>query len=283
MAQAIPDHAQGAFTDHLLAHNVPATGGDIIFVVAANDGYPFEVFYSWVTVPAVDGTTGFFEQYTPRVTPNVYTPYRELEVPLDYWQHNTWLAGALPNVYLPVRMGPLSLPGASWPLLAGYAPHPLATTTASLQNLRLLYTALVSVYRAVIQFVSRTMHVLPTHVGPPPAGTAGGVTISPVIVNSVMGKKPPNRDDYPYWLAEKFGQLEAVFPHTSPVDRHRILTISLPKDLLPDIADCGTWGRVFAAVYLRCFGSTSMAVLPTLIKRVQEEHGSDAALELGMM
>lgn len=90
---------------------------------------------------------------------NVYAPYRELEVPLNYWHLQAWLNGALPDIYLPVRMGPLSLPGDTWPVLAGYAPHPLATTTAGLANLRLLYTALITVSRAVIQFVTRILTI----------------------------------------------------------------------------------------------------------------------------
>lgn len=49
-----------------------------------------------------------------------------------------------------------------------------------------------------------------------PAGPVR-ISISPVMVNSVMGKRPQNKDDLPYWLAEKFDQLEAVFPNTTPV------------------------------------------------------------------
>lgn len=265
----MPAHSRAALTVHLAAHGVPDTGLAIIFVVESNPAYPFEVFYSWVTFPAVDATDYFFQEYTPSAVPARYEPYRTLEVPLTAWQHTIWFIGALPNVFTPVRLGPLSIDGATWPVLAGYALHPCAITGATIAQLRVLHDELVRVHRAVIQFMSRSLQlVLAATAATHQAGAAGGVTISPIMVNSVMGKTSLNRDDFPYWLAEKFGQLDAVFPHTSLVEKHSFVTISLPKDLIPDAADCNTWGQVFAAVYTRCFGTPSMQVLPSVIKKI---------------
>ncbi|XP_078528170.1 uncharacterized protein LOC144805502 [Lissotriton helveticus] len=97
-----------------------------------------------------------------------------------------------------------------------------------------------------------------------------------------MGNKPKYKDDFPFWLAEKFGQLEAVFPNTNPGDKHWILTLSLPKDLAPELVDCETWGKTFAAVYSRCYGTPSVTNLGAVLKRVQNEHGPESAVELGM-
>lgn len=146
MATDIADHAREALTAHLRANGVAAAGAEFIFVVAANETHPFEVFYSWVKFPAVDGTTGFFHNYRAAAAPARYEPHHTLEVPLTAWQHTVWFNGALPNVFTPVRMDPFLIPGATWPVLAGYAPHPRTITTATLDQLRVLHTSLITVH-----------------------------------------------------------------------------------------------------------------------------------------
>lgn len=122
----------------------------LIFVVGANPDYHLEVSYSWVTFPAVNGDDKLFHTYTPTEVPIVYRPHTTLEVPISAWQHCIWSNGALPHTVTPVHLGPLSIPGATWPVLAGYTSHP-RYVAVSVDELRVLHTSLIGVHRALVQ------------------------------------------------------------------------------------------------------------------------------------
>ncbi|KAJ1128820.1 hypothetical protein NDU88_007194 [Pleurodeles waltl] len=126
------------------------------------------------------------------------------------------------------------LPG---PLLATYTPHPAAANMA-VAEVRRLYTELTAIYRRVVQFVMQTLNTNPARAAPaqPHAVTTG---INLVTVHSIMGKVPANREETPFWLAQKINTLEAVFPHTGPQDKHRILTMRV----IPTLAVGGRQGH----------------------------------------
>ncbi|KAJ1154554.1 hypothetical protein NDU88_007303 [Pleurodeles waltl] len=97
-----------------------------------------------------------------------------------------------------------------------------------------------------------------------------------------MGKVPAKREETPFWLAHKIYTLEAVFPHTGPQDKHRILTMCLPYGMVPPVDLCNTWGTVFAALYTTAHGTPTLANLPEVLKQIQDEYGAAPALDLGM-
>ncbi|KAJ1201426.1 hypothetical protein NDU88_005235 [Pleurodeles waltl] len=106
--------------------------------------------------------------------------------------------------------------------------------------------------------------------------------INPATVHSVMGKVPAKREETPFWLTQKMNTLEAVFPHTGPQDKHRILTMCLPFGMVPTVDYCNTWGTVFAALYATAHGTPTLANLPDVLKQIQDECGAAPALDLGM-
>ncbi|KAJ1187146.1 hypothetical protein NDU88_003925, partial [Pleurodeles waltl] len=61
---------------------------------------------------------------------------------------------------------------------------------------------------------------------PPVAGGYQLATgINPQTVHTIMGKVPSDREKIPFWIAQKTNQLEGVFPHTGPQEKHRLLTM----------------------------------------------------------
>ncbi|KAJ1116375.1 hypothetical protein NDU88_004590 [Pleurodeles waltl] len=267
-------------TAHLLAHGLTAQGGPVTFVVDAHAAYRTELFYSWVTFPAVDGNTNTLHTYTVANAPGQYRAYAYLDIPLSYQEHNNWLDGALPHTILPVRLGRLSNDGVTWPLLATYTPHPAAANMAGAE-VRCLYTDLTAIYRRLVQFVMQTLNTNPARAAPTqPHAVKPGINL--VTVHSIMGKVPAKREETPFWLAQKINTLEAVVPHTGPQDKHRILTMCLPFGMVPTVEHCNTWGTVFAALYTTAHGTPRLANLLEVLKQIQDEYGAAPALELGM-
>ncbi|KAJ1136500.1 hypothetical protein NDU88_002916 [Pleurodeles waltl] len=263
-------------TAHLLANGLTIQGGPVTFVVAAHAAYRTELYYSWVTLPAVDGNTNTFHTYTVANAPGQYRAYAHL----SYQEHNNWLDGALPHTLLPVRLGPLSNDGPTWPLLATYTPHP-AVANMAVAEVRRLYTDLTATCRRLVQFVMQTLNTNPARAAPAqPHAVAPG--INPVTVHSIMGKVPAKREETPFWLAQNINTLEAVFTHTGPQDKHRILTMCLPFGMVPTVEHFNTWGTVFAALYTTAHGTPSLANLPEVLKQIQDEYGAAPALDLGM-
>ncbi|KAJ1104598.1 hypothetical protein NDU88_002008 [Pleurodeles waltl] len=258
-------------TVHLLAHGLTNQGGPVTFVVDAHAAYRTELFYSWVTFPAVEGNSNKFHNYTFANAPGQYRAYAYLEIPLYYQEHNT---------IAPVSLGPLSNDGPTWPLLATYTPHP-AVANLAVAEVRRLYTDLTATYRRLVQFVMQTLNTNPACAAPAQqhAVVPG---INPATVHSVMGKVPAKREKTPFWLAQKINTLEAVFPHTGPQDKHRILTMCLPFGMVPTVDHCNTWGTVFAALYTTAHGTPTLANLPEVLKQIQDEYGAAPALDLGM-
>ncbi|KAJ1135003.1 hypothetical protein NDU88_001449 [Pleurodeles waltl] len=267
-------------TGHLLANGLTVQGGPVTFVVDAHAAYRSELFYSWVIFPAVDGGTNSFHEYTVANAPGQYRTYAYLEIPLSYQEHHNWLDGALPHTVAQVRLGPLSNDGPTWPLLATYTPYP-AVGNLAVVDVRRLYGELTNIYRRLVQFVMQSMNTNAARAAPahPQAMVPG---INPATVHSVMGKIPAKREETPFWLAQKINTLEAVFPHTGPQDKHRILTMCLPYGMVPPMDLCNTWGTVFAALYTTAHGTPTLANLPDVLKQIQDEYGAAPALDLGM-
>ncbi|KAJ1136271.1 hypothetical protein NDU88_002688 [Pleurodeles waltl] len=267
-------------TGHLIAHGLTVQGGPVTFVVDAHAAYRTELFYSWVAFPAVDGGTKTFHEYTVANAPVQNRAYAYLEIPLSYQEHHNWLDGALPHTVAQVRLGPLSNDGPTWPLLATYTPYP-AVSNLAVADVRRLYIDLATTYRRLVQFVMQTLNTNAARAAPahPQAVVPG---INPATVHSVMGKVPAKREETPFWLAQKINTLEAVFPHTGPQDKHRILTMCLPYGMVPPVDLCNTWGTVFAALYTTAHGTPTLANLPGVLKQIQDEYGAAPALDLGM-
>ncbi|KAJ1091375.1 hypothetical protein NDU88_004502 [Pleurodeles waltl] len=97
-----------------------------------------------------------------------------------------------------------------------------------------------------------------------------------------MGKVPTKQEETPFWLAQKINTLEAVFPHTLPQDKHRILRMCLPFGMVPTVENCNTWGTLFAALCTTAHGTPTLANLPEVLKQIQDEYGAVPALDLGM-
>ena len=90
----------------------------------------------------------------------------------------------------------------------------------------------------------------------PAAGKPAGMpTINPQTINATMGKLTAIRNEIAFWIAQKTNQLEAVYPYTTPQDKHRILTMCLPLGMVPSIEECDTWGSVFASIYTITHGN----------------------------
>lgn len=106
--------------------------------------------------------------------------------------------------------------------------------------------------------------------------------ISLVTINSIMGKVPTKQKEILFWIAQKTSQLETVFPHTGPQDKHRILTMFLPLGIVPPVEVSATWGTVLAAIYTITHGTSSIAVLPEVLKQIQNECRAAPALDLRM-
>ncbi|KAJ1214187.1 hypothetical protein NDU88_001813 [Pleurodeles waltl] len=148
-------------------------------------------------------------------------------------------------------------------------------------EVRRLYTELIAIYRRLVQFVMQTLSTNPARAAPaqPHAVTPG---INPVTVHSIICKVQAKQEETPFWLAQKINTLEAVFPHTGPQDKHRILTMCLPFEMVPRVEHCNTWGTVFAALYTTAHGPPTLANLPEVLKQIQDEYGAAPALDLGM-
>ncbi|KAJ1088387.1 hypothetical protein NDU88_001544 [Pleurodeles waltl] len=144
-------------------------------------------------------------------------------------------------------------------------------------EVRCLYTDLTATYRRLVQFVMQTLNTNPACAAPAQQHpVAPG--INPATVHSIMGKVPAKREETQFWLAQKIHTLEAVFPHTGPQDKHRILTMCLPFGMVPTVEHCNTWGTVFAALYTTAHGTPTLANLPEVLKQIQDA----PALDLGM-
>ncbi|KAJ1156256.1 hypothetical protein NDU88_008980 [Pleurodeles waltl] len=280
MANAIyiPENARQALTLHLVARGFTDEGVDVTFIEA----YQTERFYSWVTFPEEDHRTVTFHTYTISNVPQRYQAYQYHEIPLTYQEHQNWFEGALPHVIQHVRLGPLSNDGPTWPMSATYTPHP-GIQNLQAADLRNLYNAVVTLYRRLVQFVMLTLNTTPARPAPPaPAGYQLATGINPQTVHTIMGKVPTEWEKIPYWIAQKTNQLEAVFPHTGPQEKQRILTMCLPFGMVPSVDDCATWGTVFAAIYTTTHGTPTLANLTEVLKQIQNEHGAAPALDLGM-
>ncbi|KAJ1163284.1 hypothetical protein NDU88_003745 [Pleurodeles waltl] len=129
----------------------------------------------------------------------------------------------------------------------------------------------------------RTLNTTPARPAPPVTGGYQLATgINPQTVHTIMGKVPAEREKIQFWIAQKTNQLEAVFLHTGPQEKQRLLTMCLPFGMVPSVDDCATWGTVFAAIYTTAHGTPTLANLPEVLKQIQNEHGAAPALDLGM-
>ncbi|KAJ1203799.1 hypothetical protein NDU88_007580 [Pleurodeles waltl] len=129
----------------------------------------------------------------------------------------------------------------------------------------------------------QTLNTTPARPAPPASGGYQLATgINPQMVHTIMGKVPAEREKIAFWIAQKTKQLEAVFPHTGPQGKHRLLTMCLPFGMVPSVDDCATWGTVFAAIYTTTHGTSTLANLPEVLKQIQNEHRAAPALDLGM-
>ncbi|KAJ1180785.1 hypothetical protein NDU88_006001 [Pleurodeles waltl] len=211
-----------------------------------------------------------------------YRAYQYHEISLTYQEHQNWFKGALPHVLQRVRLGSLSNDGPMWLMFATYTPHP-GIQNMPIADLPDLYNELVTLYRRLVQFVVRTLNTTPARPAPPaPRGYQLATGINPQTVHTIMGKVPAEREKIPFWIAQKTNQLEAVFPHTGPQEKHRLLTMCLPFGMVPSVDDCATWGTVFAAIYTTTHCTLTLANLPEVLKQIQNEHGAAPALDLGM-
>lgn len=246
----ISENDRTALTLKVAEYGFTARGGTVTFVIEARESYRTEVFYSWVKFPSAEAQSHTFHSYTEDETPHEYCPYEDFEVLLTYQEHINWFKGALPHTKDKVRLGQLGREGATWPVFAAYTPHP-EIDTMPVADLRPLHKEVIQLYRTLTQFVMRTLTLQParaTQAGP----IQGNATkITPQTLNAVMGRMSTKCEIMPFWIAQKETQLEAVFPHTSPQEKHRMLTICLPMGIAPQIEDCTTWGLVFAAIYTR--------------------------------
>ncbi|KAJ1187713.1 hypothetical protein NDU88_004484 [Pleurodeles waltl] len=278
----ISANARHALTQHLLAHGLTEEGGDVTLIIEATEAYQTETFYCWVTLTEADQRTHTFHTYEIANVPVRYEAYQYHEISLTYQEHQNWFEGALPHVLRRVRLGPLSNEGPTWPMFATYTPHP-GIQNMLIADLRVLYNELVALYRRLVQFVMRTLNTTSARPAPPVAGGYQLATgINPQTVHTIMGKVPTEREKIPFWIAQKTNQLEAVFPHTGPQEKHRLLTMCLPFGMVPSVDECATWGTVFAAVYTTTHGTPTLANLPEVLKQTQNEHGAAPALDLGM-
>ncbi|KAJ1183123.1 hypothetical protein NDU88_008293 [Pleurodeles waltl] len=278
----IPANARHALTQHLLAHGLTEEGGDVTLIIEATEAYQTETLYCWVTFPEADQPMHTFHTYEIANVPVRYEAYQYHEISLTYQEHQNWFEGALPHVLRRVRLGPLSNEGPTWPMFATYTPHP-GIQNMPIADLQVLYNELVALYRRLVQFVMRTLNTTPARPTPPVAGGYQLATgINPQTVHTIMGKVPTEREKILFWIAQKTNQLEAVFPHTGPQEKHRLLTMCLPFGMVPSVDECATWGTVFAAVYTTIHGTPTLANLPEVLKQIQNEHGAAPALDLGM-
>ncbi|XP_078526641.1 uncharacterized protein LOC144799269 [Lissotriton helveticus] len=278
----IPVIKRRSITLKLIENGLTPRGGTVIFVIEAHEYRQTEVYYSWIHFPAANAVTKYFHYYKVEEPPETYTPFEEVEVPLKFQEHLLLFDGALKHNNHITRLGPLGRPGATWPVLAGYTPHPDIERMPAAELLIQL-KQLLKIHRQLVQYVMRTSTIQPAIKLPQLTPHQGNTNkITPQNIQSCLGKVPAKREQIPFWLAQKITQIEAVFPDTTPLEKHRILTICLPMGIAPHIEDCDTWGTVFASIYTKTHGVPSISVIPDVLKQIQDEYGPEPALTLGM-
>ncbi|XP_078533553.1 uncharacterized protein LOC144819605 [Lissotriton helveticus] len=278
----IPVNKRKSVTLKRIENGLTPRGGTVIFVIEAHEYRQTEVFYSWINFPAANAVTKVFHYYKTEEPPEEYIPFEEVEVPLKFQEHLLLFNGALKHNNHITRLGPLGRPGATWPGLAGYTPHP-DIEGMSAAALLVQLKQLIKVHRQLVQYVMRTSTIQPAIKIPQLTPHHGNTNkITPQNIQSCLGKVPAKREQIPLWLAQKITQIEAVFPDTTPLEKHRILTICLPMGIAPHVEDCDTWGTVFASIYTKTHGVPSMSVIPDVLKQIQDEYGPEPALTLGM-
>ena len=132
--------------------------------------------------------------------------------------------------------------------------------------------------------------------------TLGPVRIRPASVSAGVSPRPPDEGSVSQggaqasagagpsgsavntttWVDGLVALFEAVFPHTDRIGRFNIVQVCSTKDWIPRVKEPTSWGCALAAVHVTAHGTPSVAVIPEIVRRVQERYGPALALDVGL-